>query len=57
MKDFDVIVIGSGIGGLVSAGMLTSQGLKTLMIERHITPGGYLSSFRKKGFVFDSAVD
>ncbi len=57
MKDFEVIVIGSGIGGLVSAGMLTSQGLKTLMIERHITPGGYLSSFRKKGFVFDSAVD
>jgi len=57
MKDFDVIVIGSGIGGLVSAGMLTSQGLKTLMIERRTTPGGYLSSFRRKGFVFDSAVD
>ena len=57
MKDFDVIVIGSGIGGLVSAGMLSSQGLKTLMIERHITPGGYLSSFRRKGFIFDSVVD
>jgi phytoene dehydrogenase-like protein len=57
MKDFDVIVIGSGIGGLISAGILTSRGLKTLVIERHITPGGYLASFKRKGFVFDSAVD
>jgi prolycopene isomerase len=57
MKDFDVIVIGSGIGGLTSAGILASQGLKTLVLERHRTPGGYLSSFKRKGFVFDSAVD
>ncbi len=57
MKDFDVIVIGSGIGGLISAGILTSSGLKTLVIERNKTPGGYLASFKRKGFVFDAAVD
>ncbi len=57
MKNFDAIVIGSGIGGLVSAGMLSSKGLKTLIIERHITPGGYLSSFKRNGFIFDSALD
>lgn len=57
MKDFDVIVIGSGIGGLISAGILTSRGLKTLVLERHITHGGYLASFKRKEFVFDSAVD
>ncbi|MGO9614588.1 MAG: phytoene desaturase family protein [Dissulfurispiraceae bacterium] len=57
MKTYDAIVIGSGIGGLVSAGMLASRGLKTLMIEKRVTPGGYLSSFKRKGFVFDSAVD
>ena len=57
MSDFDVIVIGSGIGGLVSAGLLTARGLRTLLIEKHISPGGYLSSFKRQGFVFDSAVD
>jgi phytoene dehydrogenase-like protein len=57
MKNFDVIIIGSGIGGLVSGGILTSQGLKTLIIEKNKTPGGYLSSFKRNGFVFDSALD
>ena len=53
MKDFDAIVIGSGIGGLISAGILSSKGLKTMLIEKHVTPGGYLSSFKRKGFIFD----
>lgn len=57
MKDFDAIVVGSGIGGLISAGILSSKGLKTMLIEKHVTPGGYLSSFKRKGFIFDSALD
>lgn len=57
MEKFDVIIIGSGIGGLVSAGLLASKGLKPLVIEAHKSPGGYLSSFRRGEFVFDSAVD
>lgn len=57
MKDFDVIIIGSGIGGLISAGILASRGLKTLLIEKNPTPGGYLASFRRGNFIFDSAVD
>ena len=28
MNNFDVIIIGSGIGGLISAGILTSRGIK-----------------------------
>jgi phytoene dehydrogenase-like protein len=57
MKEFDVIIIGSGIGGLVSAGLLVSQGLKPLVVEAHTRPGGYLSSFRRNEYIFDSAVD
>lgn len=57
MNNFDAIIIGSGIGGLVGAGILTANGLKTLLIEKHVTPGGYISSFKRNGFVFDSAVD
>lgn len=57
MKDFDVIIIGSGIGGLISAGILTSRGLRTLLIEKQQTPGGYLASFKRNGFTFDAALD
>ncbi|MFQ5560307.1 MAG: phytoene desaturase family protein, partial [Nitrospinota bacterium] len=57
MKDFDVVVIGTGIGGLICAGTLAAQGVKVLAIEKNPNPGGYLTSFRRRKFVFDSAVD
>jgi len=57
MKIFDAIVIGSGMGGLTCAGILAAGGMKVLVIEKHSSAGGYVSSFRRKGFLFDSAVD
>lgn len=57
MADFDCIVIGAGIGGLVSAGRLASNGFKTLLIDKNSTPGGYLQSFKRKGVTFDSSID
>ena len=57
MKDFDVIVIGTGIGGLTCAGLLASKGIKVLALEKNPNPGGYLSSFNRGGFRFDSSVD
>ncbi|MEK6758843.1 MAG: NAD(P)/FAD-dependent oxidoreductase [Deltaproteobacteria bacterium] len=57
MADFDCIVIGAGIGGLVSAGRLASKGFKTLLIDKNSTPGGYLQSFKRKGVTFDSSID
>ena len=57
MKDFDCIVIGAGMGGLTAAGRLASSGVKVLLIDKNKTPGGYLQSFRRRGFVFDSSVD
>lgn len=56
-KEFDAIVIGSGIAGLISAGILSAYGLKVLVVEKHTAPGGYLTSFKRDGFIFDSAVD
>lgn len=55
-EKYDVIVIGGGIGGLVSGAYLAKAGLKTLLIEKHDNVGGYCSSFRRGRYLFDSAV-
>jgi phytoene dehydrogenase-like protein len=54
---WDTIIIGSGIGGLACAGMLAAKGRRVLVLEQAAVPGGYLTSFQRGGFVFDSAVD
>jgi len=52
----DVAIIGSGIGGLTCGALLARQGKKVIVFEQHISPGGYASSFIRKGFIFDAAV-
>ncbi len=51
------VVIGSGIGGLACAGALAARGRGVVVLEQAETPGGYLSSFQRRGFTFDSGVD
>lgn len=54
MQDFDVIVIGSGIGGLVAGALLSRYGKRVLICESHTIPGGAAHSFSRQGFHFDS---
>ena len=54
MQNFDVIVIGSGIGGLCAAGILARYGKRVIVCESHTIPGGAAHSFRRRGFEFDS---
>lgn len=57
MEDaFDVIVIGSGLGGLSSAASLANKGYKIAVFEKHSIVGGYASEFRRNGYVFDVAL-
>jgi all-trans-retinol 13,14-reductase len=49
-QTFDVIVIGSGIGGLTVAALLAKrQGQRVLVLEQHFTAGGFTHTFERKG--------
>lgn len=51
--DFDIIVLGSGIGGLTCASRLSKLGYKVGVFEKHYIPGGYATNFKRKGYNFD----
>ena len=53
---YDVIIVGAGIAGLICGTFLAKSGKKVLIAEQHYIPGGYCTSFKRKGFIFDSAV-
>ena len=50
----DVVVIGSGIGGLSCACVLAKYGFNVVICESHSIPGGAAHSFERQGFKFDS---
>ncbi len=53
LPQFDVIVIGSGIGGLVTATQLAAKGAKVLVLESYLIPGGSAGYFEREGYRFD----
>jgi phytoene dehydrogenase-like protein len=50
----DLIVVGSGLGGLCAAAIAARQGLEVLVLEAHSAPGGAAHGFRRRGFHLES---
>jgi len=50
------LIIGSGIGGLVSALILAKEGLKVCVLEKNNQYGGNLQTFSRDKLIFDTGV-
>jgi len=51
---YDVVIIGSGLGGLVCGSLLAREGRSVLVLERQAQPGGCMQSFMRDGLSFDT---
>lgn len=53
---FDIIVIGSGLGGLECGAMLAREGMGVCVAEQAALPGGCLQSFSRRGHAIDTGM-
>ena len=55
-RDFDVVVIGAGLGGLQCAYILANEGRKVCVLEQNAQLGGSLQVFSRNKRLFDTGV-
>jgi len=56
MSKYDVVIIGSGLGGLICGNILSKEGKKVCILEKQPQSGGCLQNFRKNNKSFDTGV-
>lgn len=57
MEEYDIIVIGSGLGGLICANVLSKEGKKVCVLEMDKRIGGTLQSFGREGVHFNTGLN
>jgi len=55
-EPYDALIIGSGIGGLTTAALLSALGWKVCVLEQHYTAGGFTHSYARAGYEWDVGV-
>lgn len=55
-EKYDVVIIGSGLGGLVSANILAKEGYSVCILEKNQQFGGNLQTFVRDKTIFDTGV-
>jgi all-trans-retinol 13,14-reductase len=56
MQKYDVVIIGSGLGGLACGTILAKEGRKVCILEKNKQIGGTLQTFVRERVIFDSGV-
>ena len=55
-RQYDVVVIGAGNGGLTAAIRVLQGGFSCLLLEKHNLPGGFATSFKRGRFEFEASL-
>lgn len=53
---YDIVILGTGLGGLVCGYMLSKNGFKVLLLEKNAQIGGCLQTFKRFGIKFDTGM-
>jgi phytoene dehydrogenase-like protein len=51
--DYEVVVVGGGIGGLTTAALLAARGVNVCLLERNRRVGGCVANFEHLGYAFE----
>ena len=56
MEKYDIVIIGSGLGGLACGTILSKEGMSVCILEQQSKVGGCLQSFTRKGYTLDTGM-
>lgn len=56
MSKYDIIIIGSGLGGLECGAILSKEGFNVCVVEKNAQFGGCFQTYQRKGHLFDTGI-